>query len=44
MGLATVDREIRRDRLMLAGNDRLAGTMQRWLGLSPFASQKKQRA
>jgi hypothetical protein len=43
MGLTTVDREARRDRLILTGDPRLAGTMQRWLGLSPFASHTKRR-
>jgi DNA-binding HxlR family transcriptional regulator len=43
MGLTSVHRETSRDRLILTGDQRLAGTMQRWLGLSPFASQTKRR-
>jgi len=41
MGLTTVRKEVDRDRLALTGQDRLAGAMQHWLGLSPFAIQEK---
>jgi DNA-binding HxlR family transcriptional regulator len=39
MGLTTVAAE--RDRIDLTGSDAVASTMQRWLGLSPFAAQAK---
>ncbi len=39
MGVATVDSE--RARIALDGSRALASTMQVWLGLSPFAAQKK---
>jgi hypothetical protein len=42
MGLTTVDAERRADRLRLDGDKGLARTMQHWLGLSPFASERKQ--
>ncbi|MEY8840935.1 winged helix-turn-helix transcriptional regulator [Cribrihabitans sp. XS_ASV171] len=41
MGLTTLHRAVERDRLLLIGDDRLAATMQDWLGLSPFAVQEK---
>lgn len=41
MGLTTVSKEASRDRLILIGDEGLAGAMQEWLGLSPFAHQKK---
>ena len=42
MGLTTVAKE--RDRLTLDGDQRLARKMQTWLGLSPFAAEKKRVA
>ena len=42
MGLETVSRAIADDRLSLIGEQKIADNMQRWLGLSPFAVQKKQ--
>ncbi len=39
MGLTTVDRE--RQRLSFTGDRKMAATMQTWLGLSPFAVEKK---
>lgn len=39
MGLGTVESE--RDKLELLGDKTVADTMQVWLGLSPFAKQKK---
>ncbi len=39
MGLTTVERE--RDSIDLSGSREVAGSMQRWLGLSPFAVQSK---
>lgn len=39
MGVATVESE--RARITLDGSRQLASTMQTWLGLSPFAAQKK---
>lgn len=41
MGLATVRKEADRGRLAFTGDLGLARAMQDWLGLSPFASQKK---
>lgn len=41
MGLTTVARAVDADRLSMVGNRALAGSMQRWLGLSPFAVQAK---
>lgn len=41
MGLSTVDAEVRAGRLTLVGDDRVKSTMQKWLGLSPFAVEKK---
>ena len=37
MGIATVRREIDAGRLELVGDPSVAGAMQKWLGLSPFA-------
>jgi DNA-binding HxlR family transcriptional regulator len=37
MGLATVQSEVDAGRLELTGDNALARTMQKWLGLSPFA-------
>jgi DNA-binding HxlR family transcriptional regulator len=42
MGLTTIKEETKR--LLLKGEPRLAGTMQRWLGLSPFAVEPKRAA
>lgn len=42
MGLDTVSKAIADDRLTLTGDKEVAKNMQRWLGLSPFAVQKKQ--
>jgi len=39
MGLTTVDRE--KQRITLTGDRQISGTMQTWLGLSPFAVEKK---
>ncbi len=39
MGLGTIESE--RDRMELLGDRKVAETMQIWLGLSPFAKQKK---
>lgn len=41
MGLTTVRKEVSNDNMFLDGDDSLAHTMQEWLGLSPFAGQKK---
>lgn len=41
MGLETVSEAVRRRRVRFNGNKRLAATMQKWLGLSPFAKEKK---
>ena len=42
MGLTTVGRE--RDRIVLTGDQAIAGKMQAWLGLSPFAVEAKRAA
>lgn len=41
MGLDTVQRALREDRIELVGDAALADSMQAWLGLSPFAKEKK---
>ncbi|MGH6616363.1 winged helix-turn-helix transcriptional regulator [Sphingomonas sp.] len=41
MGLDSVTGAIGDQRLMLTGDDRIAADMQRWLGLSPFAKERK---
>ena len=44
MGLSTVEAELRSGHLHVTGDDRVKTTMQQWLGLSPFAAEKKQVA
>ena len=44
MGTTTVSKEIRDGRLELSGPRELCDSMQRWLGLSPFAKEKKRVA
>jgi DNA-binding HxlR family transcriptional regulator len=41
MGLASVQGEIDASRLLLTGDTGLQRSMQRWLGLSPFAKERK---
>jgi DNA-binding HxlR family transcriptional regulator len=41
MGLATVSAEVTAGRLRLTGDDRVKSSMQQWLGLSPFALERK---
>ena len=41
MGLETVSKAVRNRRLRFSGDEKLAATMQRWLGLSPFAKERK---
>jgi DNA-binding HxlR family transcriptional regulator len=41
MGLTTVRKAVSERKLVLTGDRRLAGNMQTWLGLSPFAMEKK---
>ena len=41
MGLTTVTAEIHDERLVLTGDVELSRSMQAWLGLSPFAREKK---
>jgi hypothetical protein len=41
MGLTTVRSEIDAGRIHLTGNEKLKNAIQQWLGLSPFASEKK---
>lgn len=40
MGLSTVEKEVEAGALDLAGDPAIARSMQRWLGLSPFAKEK----
>jgi DNA-binding HxlR family transcriptional regulator len=44
MGTATVSKEVSDGRLELTGPRELCRSMQQWLGLSPFAKEKKRRA
>jgi DNA-binding HxlR family transcriptional regulator len=44
MGLDTVRAAVEEDRMVLSGDQKLASTMQIWLGLSPFAKEKKRTA
>jgi len=41
MGLDTVRKAVREDRMKLTGDRKLEEHMQAWLGLSPFAKEKK---
>ena len=41
MGLDTVASAVERRSVMLSGDPAIAANMQRWLGLSPFASERK---
>ena len=41
MGLTSVRSEIDAGRVHLTGNDGLKRAIQQWLGLSPFATEKK---
>jgi DNA-binding HxlR family transcriptional regulator len=41
MGLTTVRKAVHERHMKLIGNKHLASKMQRWLGLSPFAKEKK---
>ena len=41
MGLADATREVGSGRMQLTGSAELAQSMQRWLGLSPFAKERK---
>lgn len=41
MGLDTVRSAVASQRMMLTGNRKLAAAMQGWLGLSPFAKERK---
>jgi DNA-binding HxlR family transcriptional regulator len=41
MGLTTVRSEVDAGRMHLTGNEKLKNAIQQWLGLSPFASEKK---
>lgn len=44
MGLTTVKAELDAGRMELAGDKMLARSMQHWLGLSPFAKEKRKAA
>jgi DNA-binding HxlR family transcriptional regulator len=44
MGLSTVKKEIDAGQLELVGDKAIAKSMQTWLGLSPFATEKNRRA
>jgi hypothetical protein len=41
MGLDTVRAAVAEDRMVLTGDEKLAAAMQTWLGLSPFAKERK---
>ena len=41
MGLDTVRAAVDEDRMVLSGDQQLAASMQTWLGLSPFAPERK---
>ena len=41
MGLDSVRAAVRDDRVKLTGDKTLASNMQTWLGLSPFAKERK---
>jgi hypothetical protein len=41
MGLDGVRKAVATKRMVLTGDSRLAGDMQAWLGLSPFAVERK---
>jgi DNA-binding HxlR family transcriptional regulator len=41
MGLSSVETEIRAGRLRLTGDAEIKASMQQWLGLSPFAPERK---
>jgi len=41
MGMDSVRNAVRSERMMLTGDRRLAADMQAWLGLSPFAKERK---
>jgi hypothetical protein len=41
MGLDTVRKATAEKRMLLTGERELAGNMQQWLGLSPFAKERK---
>jgi hypothetical protein len=40
MGHSTVEKEVNAGNLDLAGDPAIARSMQKWLGLSPFAKEK----
>ena len=40
MGLSTVDKEVKAGNIDLTGDPAIARSMQKWLGLSPFAKEK----
>lgn len=44
MGVTTVGKEVEKGQLELVGNNEIAGAMQQWLGLSPFAKEKSRLA
>lgn len=44
MGLTTVEAETRRGQVRAEGDRQLAGAMEAWLGLSPFAGERKRVA
>jgi hypothetical protein len=44
MGLTSLSDEVRAGRLQVTGDSGLARSMTTWLGLSPFAAEKKRVA
>jgi hypothetical protein len=41
MGLTTIRSEVDAGRMLLTGNEKLKNAIHQWLGLSPFAVEKK---
>ena len=44
MGMTTVKKEIAAGQMELIGDKTIAQSMQQWLGLSPFAKEKREAA
>jgi hypothetical protein len=43
MGVSTVQKEVDAGTLDIAGDPKIARSMQQWLGLSPFAKEMSRR-
>ena len=44
MGMTTVKKEMAAGQMELIGDKQIAQSMQQWLGLSPFAKEKREAA